>query len=625
MLSKTLSAEGYRVLVAHDGDEALLILNEAEPDLVLLDLRLPRRDGIEVLETIRGLGGAAAATPAVLLADSAPSAESAQRARALGAAALVKKPIPLARLRDVVTRALGQAKHGVPVEVSREDGAGQRATGLAGSLERLPFAALLHHLHGLRATGVLHLASGRKRKWIQFREGYPVSVRSNLVNECLGNLLVRSGRVTPKQAAESRQRMREGRLQGEILVAMDVMSESELTAALRLQAEEKLFEIFEWESGSFRFDVGGRLQRANELRVERSPANLILEGVRTRLPLAHVDAWLGADRRSYVAPAESPFYRFQEIDLAPAEQAVLERLDGSQRLSALLGSDEGLRRTLYALLAAGLLELRSRAPNDGGAAPSRSTPEPRPRSAGVDEEKLRADLAAAAAAQRGRSHFEVLGVAEDADDAAVREAYERLAQLAHPDRVSACGEAVRELAEQVFARLVEAYETLSDPRRRQIYRLELRKAARRVEEQAQGRQALDAELEFQRGERALRQRSYEEALLHFGKALELYPHEGEYHAHYAWALYQCHPSDPAMVGEALEHAQRGVKLASEREKPYLFLGRLCKAVGRVDAAEKMFTRAVQIRPDCAEALSELRLINMRRSKEKGIIRRLLRR
>ena len=40
---------------------------------------------------------------------------------------------------------------------------------------------------------------------------------------------------------------------------------------------------------------------------------------------------------------------------------------------------------------------------------------------------------------------------------------------------------------------------------------------------------------------------------------------------------------------------------------------------------KMFTRAVQIQPDCVEALRELRLINMRREKEKSFIGRLLRR
>jgi Tfp pilus assembly protein PilF len=80
-----------------------------------------------------------------------------------------------------------------------------------------------------------------------------------------------------------------------------------------------------------------------------------------------------------------------------------------------------------------------------------------------------------------------------------------------------------------------------------------------------------------------------------------------------------------MAEEALEHIKRGIKLAGHREKSYLFIGRLYKAIGHAGAAEKMFTRAVQIQPDCVEALRELRLINMRRHKSKGFIGRLLRR
>ena len=71
--------------------------------------------------------------------------------------------------------------------------------------------------------------------------------------------------------------------------------------------------------------------------------------------------------------------------------------------------------------------------------------------------------------------------------------------------------------------------------------------------------------------------------------------------------------------------RRGLKLASHREKPFLFMGRLHKAIGQHEVAEKMFTRAVQIQPECVEALRELRLINMRREKQKGLIGRLLKR
>jgi two-component system response regulator RegX3 len=48
-----LSREGFDVTVARDGNEALKLFNDAEPDLVLLDLMLPRLSGIDVCRSIR--------------------------------------------------------------------------------------------------------------------------------------------------------------------------------------------------------------------------------------------------------------------------------------------------------------------------------------------------------------------------------------------------------------------------------------------------------------------------------------------------------------------------------------------------------------------------------------------
>ena len=53
ILSKALETEGYEVQSAYDGDEAVALATEQRPDLVLLDLILPRRDGFEVLEALR--------------------------------------------------------------------------------------------------------------------------------------------------------------------------------------------------------------------------------------------------------------------------------------------------------------------------------------------------------------------------------------------------------------------------------------------------------------------------------------------------------------------------------------------------------------------------------------------
>jgi two-component system phosphate regulon response regulator PhoB len=54
LLRYNLEREGYRVLEAQDGEEALLISAEEKPDLVLLDWMLPQLSGIEVCRRLRG-------------------------------------------------------------------------------------------------------------------------------------------------------------------------------------------------------------------------------------------------------------------------------------------------------------------------------------------------------------------------------------------------------------------------------------------------------------------------------------------------------------------------------------------------------------------------------------------
>jgi len=53
VLKTTLSSQGYGVRTASDGDEALLILKEWTPDLVITDLRMPNLGGLELCRQIR--------------------------------------------------------------------------------------------------------------------------------------------------------------------------------------------------------------------------------------------------------------------------------------------------------------------------------------------------------------------------------------------------------------------------------------------------------------------------------------------------------------------------------------------------------------------------------------------
>ncbi|MEH6630773.1 MAG: response regulator [Halopseudomonas aestusnigri] len=52
-LSFLMKKAGFEVFIARDGDAALRMVESRPPDLMLLDIMLPRRDGFEVLKTVR--------------------------------------------------------------------------------------------------------------------------------------------------------------------------------------------------------------------------------------------------------------------------------------------------------------------------------------------------------------------------------------------------------------------------------------------------------------------------------------------------------------------------------------------------------------------------------------------
>ena len=53
LLTYPLEREGFRVVSARDGEEALEVFGQENPDLVVLDIMLPRLDGLEVCKRLR--------------------------------------------------------------------------------------------------------------------------------------------------------------------------------------------------------------------------------------------------------------------------------------------------------------------------------------------------------------------------------------------------------------------------------------------------------------------------------------------------------------------------------------------------------------------------------------------
>ena len=103
-LESILSEEGYAVTTAATAREALDLLRDAAYSVVLLDIWLPDRDGLDALGDIRAL--ASANVPEVVIISGHGTIEAAVRATKLGAYDFLEKPLSLDRTLIVVKNAL---------------------------------------------------------------------------------------------------------------------------------------------------------------------------------------------------------------------------------------------------------------------------------------------------------------------------------------------------------------------------------------------------------------------------------------------------------------------------------------------------------------------------------------
>ena len=103
MMRTVLEAEGYQVLEAGDGREALELVRLVGPDVVVMDVAMPSMDGVTTARRIRGSGGPAAQVPIVFLT-ALSAAVDRDTALAAGGDDYLIKPIGDRQLLAVVRR-----------------------------------------------------------------------------------------------------------------------------------------------------------------------------------------------------------------------------------------------------------------------------------------------------------------------------------------------------------------------------------------------------------------------------------------------------------------------------------------------------------------------------------------
>jgi len=103
VVQKVLTQEGYRMLTASSGEEALKQLKKTPVDLILLDLRMPTLDGLETLKQARLIQ----TTLKAVLLTAYGTAANARDAMLLGVYDFLTKPFDNQLLKKVVKEALG--------------------------------------------------------------------------------------------------------------------------------------------------------------------------------------------------------------------------------------------------------------------------------------------------------------------------------------------------------------------------------------------------------------------------------------------------------------------------------------------------------------------------------------
>jgi DNA-binding response OmpR family regulator len=105
-----LEASGYETLVARDGNQGLVLAERESPDLVILDMMMPRRSGFLVLEKLRRTRSIPIR---IIMITANEGSRHKAYAEMLGVDDYLRKPFAMDRLLDSVDRLLAAGEKGV--------------------------------------------------------------------------------------------------------------------------------------------------------------------------------------------------------------------------------------------------------------------------------------------------------------------------------------------------------------------------------------------------------------------------------------------------------------------------------------------------------------------------------
>ncbi len=231
-----------------------------------------------------------------------------------------------------------------------------------GALRRFAFPRLVREIARGKVTGSLYLLNGQTKKVVFFEEGQPVFVRSNVLAECLGQVLSTEGLITQEQCEQTLEAIRRtGKKQGELLVEMGILSEGNLRYGLAAQLRTKLYDIFAWDDGRYQFKADTPNNQFG-VRLDLRPEGVIIGAIQDRYSEERAEKELEPSFGKYLVFSQDAPLDLEELDLLPEERYFVECIDGARTVADCIADELGElvptpRALVFGLLQAGVVEL----------------------------------------------------------------------------------------------------------------------------------------------------------------------------------------------------------------------------------------------------------------------------
>jgi tetratricopeptide (TPR) repeat protein len=517
-----------------------------------------------------------------------------------------------------------------------------------GTFTKTPFAHILIYLMERKLTGTLEIADNKDNATIYFREGTPAKVKSSTKGKGLGQVLLDLGQINQDQLRACQQEMTaRGGFAGEILMRQDALEATGLMRGLRGQILAKLVDVFVMVDARYAFykDVNLLVGEGREELFQVDTYPVLMAGARTHGAKMKMEKVLDTVGGRWISVDSVDVLRRFRLN-APEQALCRELLSKGKTMEEIIQigrhNRQVVRSTLYVLLLTKEAVISDVPPTIG--TPS-IAPGPQPRfdsfgplsaeaiSGDPEVVALRAQIREKASTIAKQNYYEMLEIPLGAPTEEIRRALFKLAKIYHPDRAGTNGTTdLRDTLQYIFSNLSEAHSTLLNPATREEYGEAISAGIKRTSlipaahAEKEVREALEAETLYQKGLVLLRRNRYDKALEFVDKARELNPNEGEYLA--TWTKIQSALRDPgAPVEDLIPHLRRAEEMAPKSERVHLYMGQLLKKANRMGEARTHFESVLEVNPRNIEAAREVRIMEIRRSKEdekkKGFFKRFL--